>query len=114
MQDCLHEMLTHWLSHLDLKPSWKGVTIALRSQAVNYPELAENIERLVQSKSTAIEFAESHGQLCTPSNHVTEVSEMKNDSQPTTMPDPVDRVHKKSMMPATTFKPKSQSNYKNI
>ena len=45
-QDCLREMLTYWLSCLDLEPSWKQVITALRSRAVNYPALAEEIEQM--------------------------------------------------------------------
>ena len=44
-QDCLRVMLTYWLSCLDLQPSWKQVIVALRSRAVNYPLLAEEIEQ---------------------------------------------------------------------
>ena len=42
-QDCLRELLRHWLSGVDPQPSWKALVAALRSPAVNYPALANDI-----------------------------------------------------------------------
>ena len=44
-QDCLRDLLRLWLSRVDTKPTWRALSNALTSPAVNEQALADTIER---------------------------------------------------------------------
>ena len=43
-KDCLYHVLEEFLKRLDPKPTWKVIIAALRSPAVNLPQLAKKVE----------------------------------------------------------------------
>lgn len=43
-KDCLYHILVEFLKQIDPRPTWKVIIAALRSPAVNLPQLAEKLE----------------------------------------------------------------------
>ena len=43
LNDCLREMLSHWLQ-VDPRPCWNAIVAALRKSIVNEPQLAQTLE----------------------------------------------------------------------
>ena len=44
-KDCLRDLISVWLSRIDLKPTWRALSSALRNPAVGQQALADTIEQ---------------------------------------------------------------------
>ena len=43
IEDCITKVLTKWLNHTSLQPSWSALVEALESPTVDHPNLADKI-----------------------------------------------------------------------
>ena len=99
-QDCLRELLRHWLSGVDPQPSWKALITALSSPAVKYPALAREIEEKYGSGDAGIHVQSvschlSANNVTDPDNADISESILPNQFISTPKPKPRQRNHEK-------------------